>query len=95
MKLGRAYVESLFEQHTGVYTWVEIEDRRYYLREVGAASVVDSGLFTSGSEAEQARYYASVGETELVHPRKVVDTMPVRPGKILCVGAVDCGRGGA
>lgn len=86
MKLGRAYVESLFEQHTGVYTWVEIEDRRYYLREVGAASVVDSGLFTSGSEAEQARYYASVGETELVHPRKVVDTMPVRPGKILCVG---------
>jgi acylpyruvate hydrolase len=86
MKLGRAFVESLLEQHTGIYTWVEVEGRRHYLREVGAASVVDSELFTAGDAAEQARYYSTAGVEEPAHPRSITDVMPVKPGKILCVG---------
>lgn len=86
MKLGRAYVESLFEQHTGVYTWAEVDGRRYYLRDVGAASVVDTEFFHSGLVKEQVAYLSGVGETELVHPRRVVDTLPIKPGKILCIG---------
>ena len=86
MKLGRAFVESLLEQHTGIYTWVEVEGRRRYLREVGAASVVDSELFTAGDVAAQTRYYSSAGLEAPEHPRSITDVMPVKPGKILCIG---------
>lgn len=86
MKLGRAYVESLFEQHTGIYTWVEIEGQRYYLRELGAASVVDTDFFHSGLVREQINYFSGVGQAELTHPRKIIPTMPIKPGKILCIG---------
>lgn len=86
MKLGRSYVESLFEQESGLYTWVEVAGKRYYLKDVGPASVVDSALFREGSEEERAEFYSSIGREEIPHTRSVTDVLPLEPGKILCVG---------
>ena len=69
MKMGRAYVESLFEQQTGLYTWVEVSGNRYYLPEVGPASVVDSSLFREGDDAARAKFYSNLGTSDLPHVR--------------------------
>ncbi|WP_129359467.1 MULTISPECIES: fumarylacetoacetate hydrolase family protein [Micrococcaceae] len=86
MKLGRAYVESLFDQQTGLYTWVEVAGKRYYLRDVGPASVVDSSLFREGSDEAREKFYSNLGQGELPHVRSMIDVLPMQPGKILCVG---------
>lgn len=86
MKMGRAYVESLFEQQTGLYTWVEVSGNRYYLPEVGPASVVDSSLFREGDDAARAKFYSNLGTSNLPHVRSSTDVLPLEPGKILCVG---------
>lgn len=86
MKLGRAYVESLFEKSTGIYTWVEANGKRYYLSDIGDATVLDGGYFTGENGVDPEKYYASIGQKDLVHPRKVTNLIPVKPGKILCIG---------
>lgn len=86
MKFGRAHVESLFDQQTGLYTWVEVAGERYYLRDTGPAGVVDGSLFRSGTDEAREKFYSNLGEKELPHVRSTVDVLPFDPGKILCIG---------
>ncbi|RUQ22679.1 fumarylacetoacetate hydrolase family protein [Kocuria sp. HSID16901] len=86
MKLGRSYVESLLEKENGLYTWVEVAGKRYYLRDVGPASVLDGELFRHGEDEARAAFYSSIGVEKIPHALSVTDVLPLEPGKILCVG---------
>lgn len=86
MKIGQAYVESLFEQYSGLYAWAEVQGTRYYLQAMGTASLLDSTLFRSGSTEQREQFCRAHGTTEPVHARTVVDAIPFRPGKVLCLG---------